>query len=258
MKMTCTKKAKTALTAMLSLAAWICLSHYAHASLIVSHGGATDPATEGWTENGGDANISKTALSPDGTTGTDAWQIEDNSTGKFLYYAYELSEAQKTDAKDQGWEMAVTLRMPDSGQTASPAVGFDYIGLGTESKNAYRAFFGTTAGGDTEVRLGKNSTESDVVATLTGLDYHDYLFAFDPSTGDVSFSIDGTVEVAQVSLFELNSAKDPQIRFGSLSSADTGTGNWNEAQFTIIPEPASALLLALGAVALLKRRARRA
>jgi len=215
---------------------------------VITHSGANDPVGEGWTKNAG-ANTSASALSPDGTTGKDAWQVVDNGTqsGEFHLYEFTLSATQLTAATNQGWELSATLRLPTSDQTTDEGVSFDF-GFGGKT---YRAMFGTTSGGDTQVSV-KGDSDSD--ATLTGLGYHNYLFAFDPVTDQVSFSIDGVEQDAEVVGF--TGGVDSRIRFGSLGSTETGTGNWNAVSFAIVPTPA-ALPAGLGLMSLMMLRRRR-
>jgi len=228
----------------------------AQGAMVVTHTGANDPTTEGFTLSNPSSTNSASALTPDGTTGLDAWQIVDNDSGAsnaFILYEHTLTGSQLTDATNDGWRLSAKVRVPNADETPGAAIGFDFFFDG----KFFRVALGSTAGGDTLVDvLASNGTFTNV-DTLTGLNYHDIVLDYDPVADEVDLLIDNTLAANNLAGFTPGGSPPPgRLRFGSLSSTDTGTGNWNQVQFTIVPEPASLALLGLGGLCMLGGRFR--
>jgi len=228
----------------------------AQGAMVVTHTGANDPTTEGFAFNNPSSTNSASALTPDGTTGLDAWQIVDNDSGAgnaFILYEHTLTGSQLTDATNDGWRLSAKVRVPNADTPASSATAFDFFFDG----EFFRVALGSTSDGDTLVEVLNSSGAFDNVDTLTGLDYHDIVLEFDPVADEVDLLIDNTPAADNLAGFNPSGSPPPgRLRFGSLSSTDTGTGNWNQVQFAIVPTPA-ALPAGLGLMSLMMLRRRR-
>jgi hypothetical protein len=219
------------------------LAQTASAQIIFSHSGTADPTTEGWTlfqsgtgQNAGPIN-----------EGAPAWQVEDYSNDGFTYYAITPSAATVNAALSQGWTLTARVRLPqisDGNAGGSPGLAF------MTDNRLFAMHLGTELNGDPLIYLpgsGFYFTDLD-----TG--FHTYQFTYNPQSQSASFSIDG---VERVGVYEGQAGSfTPALWFGARSLTDTGVGQFNSVQMTVVPEPeayAAVAGLALVALAVARR-----
>jgi len=222
------------------------------ADVIFGHYGATDPETEGWDADP-EVGTSVTPVGPildDG--GYDAWFINDvvsSSSGSSGGYWGVLDETQSTQAATDGWKLRTTVRVANV-----PDVGYGSV--------AVYFFDGAT---QWYLDFETDATGQQIVTAVTalgfaGIDYnsgsggyHSYEIVYDPLAGNADVFVDG---VEQISDWEGMSTaiNENRFKFGSGCSLDVGQGNYSLVEFEIVPEPATLTLLALGALAALRRR----
>lgn len=231
----------------------------AQAAPIVNHSGSADPTTQGWTfETLGTGTINKGGITNDG--GFDAWYNHDAATNDYGLYYRDFTSGEKADLIANDWTAQMRMRNPNTSDSAGGAVALD-VNLGNGAKRFY-VYFGTQADGNPTWDLaGNDSLGNDLsLQARTGLGggYHLYEFRYDAATQTADFYVDGTIAVADMPGVSGNGWGLGRVQWGSGSGGDTGQGNYNLVTLSlgVVPEPASASLLAVGALSLIGRRRR--
>ena len=220
--------------------------------LIAVHQGDADPTTEGfslWAFNGG---ISASAIPND--MGLPAWSITSTTPGsQQAAYLASLSPSQETALVTDGFTMSLEARAVSGPVYSSPGnqpIDAAIVGLGSVR---YDLELGLNANGDTVAILassvGVNGDGSFNVpgpsVTLPGNGYHLYQLALNPSTHTADLYIDGVDRIQGYAGHTDNLFTG--FYFGALNH---GTGNFNlaglETGFTVVPEPSSLVLGAIG------------
>ncbi|MEM8637664.1 MAG: S8 family serine peptidase [Cyanobacteria bacterium P01_G01_bin.54] len=204
-----------------------------------SHSGSNDPVTEGWALRiqGVDDGQMLTAAVDD--QGVEVWGMGDRSPTSGTYYYKNISLAETTAAREQGWKLSTDLRVLDAADAPDGSIYATY----RDGFTAYTITWGSDAEGNTLLRwqtdLGpKTVTLDNVLAD----EYHNYAFEFDPETDTVSVEVDGaTVEQLSGLTGHIASgqsgwnAENRGIAWGSgLSSADVGEAHWQSFDFEIL------------------------
>lgn len=228
-------------------------SSAATADVLFHYSGPTDPVSQGWTASAAASGISVGSLPNDNGTGVDAWFVEDTSTavGSFFGYSQTLNSSQLTTAASDGWTLRARLRVANDGDSVGNqgSVMVDFINGTTQ----YGMAFGSQLDGDPVISLPDSNVDqfSGLSFTLEGggNGYHLYELVYDPVADSADLFVNG---IERISNYTGRSGGLESVRFGALSSLDTGQGNYNLIQFevgpTAIPEPTSLWLLAGGAV----------
>lgn len=233
----------------------------AQAAPIVNHSGSADPTTEGWTfETLGTGTINKGPITNDAGSGYDAWYVHDASADYGIYYQL-FTAGQKADLVANDWTAQMRMRNPNNSDAAGGGVAFD-VNLGSGGKRFY-VYFGTQADGNPTWDLAGNyaadNTDIPLLARVgLGGGYHLYEFRYNATTTTADFYVDGTIAVAGLAGVSGAGGGNGRVQFASGAGGDQGQGNYNLVTLSlgVVPEPASASLLAIGGLSLLGRRRR--
>ena len=199
---------------------------------------APSPAAMGWTAGLPTSDVGSflsEAVSPDGTTGFNAWRMADNSTasGQYLTWNKALTTEQLSAAMANGWTLAARLREvnPSGNKRRSVALRF-----GNGSKY-WQLLLMTNASGELVASL---FGASENVVTLTGVDpaaYHEHQLIYDPSTATAQYYVDG--QLWRSALAGYNSSVSG-VQWGTSSGSGKGDGYWNQVSLVIHDPPAGA------------------
>ena len=205
-------------------------------------GTAPEPLTEGWSPGAPPAdaaNFVSEGVSPDGTTGFNAWRMLDNSTagGQFLTWNREFTVEEQTTAWTNGWNLRARLRVADpvAGNAGSNSVVLLYgnnsvVPAGTARR--FILFLDVNASGVLVASLAGGPT-----VTLTGVDpalHHVHEFDFDPATRTATYLVDGT---SRATGYAGTGTNFNGVQWGTGSSGGRGDGYWNSVSFTIRAAP---------------------
>jgi hypothetical protein len=208
-----------------------------HASVLMQHSGATDPINEGWvgTSGAGPGSLpaGDVATGSIDDNGTAAWFVDDSSTrpyGMYLYY-HEMDNSDVVDGLNRGWSMDVTLRVVDIPDTVDASV----LSAVSYNNHIFSLSFGSQADGDPIVRLGR-AGGPEYVLEGAGDGYHNYSLRYDPEHHNADLFVDG-IEVLSDFEGTSYSLSVSRLMWGSLSSFDTGHGNFSDVTFAIGTHP---------------------
>ena len=205
-------------------------------------GAAPEPLTEGWSPGAPPtdaANFISADVSPDGTTGFNAWRMLDNSTagGQFLTWNRPFTVEEQTAAWTNGWNLRARLRVADpvAGNAGSNSVVLLYgndsvVPAGTARR--FILFLDVNAAGVLVASLAGGPT-----VTLTGVDpalHHVHEFDFDPATRTAAYLVDGT---SRATGYAGTGTNFNGVQWGTGSSGGRGDGYWNSVTFTIRDAP---------------------
>lgn len=232
-----------------SVCSFLLVVGMSYGAMVVQHVGATDPTTEGWTLNGNGAQAS--ALTPDAGYGVNAWATADTLNSE-CSYQFTPTAQQTSDALTLGYTLSATLRLPDANMGMGD-IGNLYVKL---NGNRYVVLFSTDANAIPTLYVW-NSAHSYVNTsyTLSSAGYHTYSLVHDGATGKADLLVDGAVVMDDMSP-DIDDVSDKVI-FGNGSSAASGRqSNWSAVEFSIVPEPATMVVLTLGGLFSVLRRRR--
>lgn len=228
----------------------------ANATVIISHLGANDPTTEGWTQNGSDPLVNVGPSINDGGTGLDAWIVDDNGTssGDFTSYSASLTAPEVTEAFSRGWILSGTIRVADANDSLDQAISL-LLNTGTQR---YHLTFGSDSDGDAivqvcETGLCESGDGTSFTSEGLGSAFIEYELIYNPIAGNADLFVNGVEQISDYT--GIASATPARVLFGSSSSNDTGDGRFNAVQFTIVPTPSAvfSILLGLGILGYRKR-----
>ncbi|MDR1282925.1 MAG: hypothetical protein LBK99_19195 [Opitutaceae bacterium] len=239
--------------AFAAMVAMVAITTIAPAQVLVSHTGAADPTSEGWTATG-------TASLGSANNASTAWSINDSTNGS-LHYDRALSTDEQTNAASAGWILSVTIVVTDSSNTHNFTRYVDFVDA--VNKARWGLDFGSDANGNINVFL--RGTEKSV--QLPDTNAHTFSLVYNPSggtggSGSASLFIDGS---ATASLTDYTGNKDASIsssliRWGSTATNPTGSADYLAVSFAIttIPETARVatifgMTIAIAGVALRRR-----
>ena len=194
---------------------------------------APDPVTQGWTfvdPSGG--LVTAGDLSPDGSTGLNAWFIDDQVTfnGGRAHHAALFTPQNLQDAFVKGWSLTMRMRMLSSSGLDN---FYEYATGTTSSDDRYLLFFEVQG---TDILANALLTGQTFLCT-GGHDgaYHTYTLTKAPGALDASFEFDGA-SMGTVSRAGANvHAPDGGVHWGSGSSGATMRAHYNFVQFRIGP-----------------------
>ncbi len=237
----------------------------AHAAVILSHSGSTNPVTEGWTLNKGtNVDINAGAYN-DG--GVQTWQINNVNTTPGthqLYYNATINNDLST-----GWKLDLSLKSvgvnlsPGAQSTVLFVSEYDASGnkLTGNNRISYQIYFGTTATGALRIQIVVGGVATNVTYTASGT-YQTLSLAWNPGDVGATLSVDGTAVKTGFMGDALSSSARSNLSWGNLatSTATNRSTNWESIQFSVVPEPSSLILFgaAAGALALARARFRKA
>lgn len=225
--------------------ALILATHCYSQELVARHIGSANPTNEGFSI----IRSGTTSLSPvTGDQGFDAWRIGLNSQSQISQYHKSFTQQQLDNAAN-GWILSLTARIaPPFNQ---PSYGI--FGEFSDGWLTYSLQLGASPNGDPIVRFG-NTVYNHVGG---GAGYHNYQLKYNPISSVSSLWIDGSEKLSGLTV----------MTYGGLQGLTWGSGQnqysslvsfWNEASFTIIPEPSSVALFGLASsIAAFVRRKQR-
>ena len=219
----------------LTLAAALCIAAptFAGTQLAVYDAGtagnpavAPDPATVGWTliyPLG--TGVTLIDVSPDGTTGLNAWQIDDagTATGERAHYEMLFTPQQNADAAAQGWVYEADMRMLN-------ASGRDVLFEYANGTDRYSIFY-TISGNDVIADLWLSGGTTYVCTNAMDGNYHSFKYVLAAGAIDADFYYDGTLLGTLPSSGNLTGAPAGGVSFGTGSSGATGGANFNFVSF---------------------------
>lgn len=210
------------------------------AGLVALHRGATDPTKEGWVQIGGNRDHTFSPVFNDQGT-TDAWKIDTRSDGGDGKYHFYLEQDQVSDILTSGWSLQATVRLLDVGLPEGQFLIF------RTGNYEYRLGFGTDSNGDPVV---ENTYVGGSVTVPNGAGmYHTYELR-STSRARAELYIDGTLAARRWAPYSY--AITPAVVFGDVfgSRSIGGDANYAYVAFEAVPEPPSAWLVAVAAMAL--------
>ena len=218
----------------------------AQSATLVSHIGANNPLTEGFSNPQNSGAITVGPLLND--QGWNAWSID--SGGANFNYKYSLSPDAATSANALGWRLKMNLRLVDIPDVADFGVYADFASIA----GVYQMGFGVQSDGDPVLQLITDGSPLVYSLEMGGSGYHSYEIYFNPLTDSADVHIDGVLRVAG---WQGRSIPVPgaQANFGSFF--EPGHANWNEFTFAIVPEPGSGLLVILGFIGVARKLLKR-
>lgn len=194
---------------------------------------APDPTTQGWTlvdPSGGQVLL--TDVSPDGATGLNAWQVDDQVTfnGGRAHYAKLCDAGELASIAADGFEYELEMRMLDG---FSNDIFFEFATGTAGAAHRYLIMF-AISGADV---LANDALSGNSLVCAGGFDgnYHTFTIRRGPEASglDAEFLFDGNVIGT---LFRANSngnAPNGGVHWGSGSSNATGTANVHRVSFKI-------------------------
>jgi len=224
---------------LLAAALIAALSAPAGAQIIASYDAGTagnppiapTPVSQGWTRvdtSGG--SITETDVSPDGSTGLNAWNIDDQTSGLGgLVYKTLFTQQQMDAAFTMGWWMSTDMRMIHG---ATQAVVLHYSTGLLPSDDLYQLYF-AVSGNDVIV----NASGTGYITCPNGFDgnYHEFAVRKWPLESDAELLYDGVVLGVVGRIPSTSNASPGGMAFGTLAAAGSGSANWNVVGFEIMP-----------------------
>lgn len=201
--------------------------------------GPPDPASaEGgsWVVNiGTDPLLITNAVLDDFGTGLHAWEVTDQTTGasQFIQFNAPMTAEQQAAARANGWVMSVRGRFANDFGSSFSVMSQ----AGDQAGNRVLLWFDIDAGGSLVVRP---QGSADITLTEPGfgiLEYHLHQIVWDPTRTNASYYFDGQLVLrdwpGDVSAFTY-----PGVQWGTGSSANQGSMNFNLVEFKVVEPPA--------------------
>jgi hypothetical protein len=221
-----------------------------NADYIFQHVGSNDPTTEGWSEyvfsNGPVAG----PVINDQNTGIDAWSITGGKSNYLMYYILPNTQ-ELNEAAIYGWTFTVNMSFPviRSGESLFFDINLPNTSRPVTSTVGYTFTSNTDLSGHLYLYALQDSTVSIQIQNPTA--YHLFQLRFDPNSKSAGLFFDGNSEATNL----VGASGNPTIDWGMNGTGSTTERvNFNLVQFSVVPEPSTLALLAVGAVGLLARR----
>ncbi|NLX24325.1 MAG: hypothetical protein GXY55_21975 [Phycisphaerae bacterium] len=214
-----------------------------HAGVLAEHSGSADPATELGLAASGDTGNGWAV--DDG--GVAAWAIVDNSTSP-LTYQHAMTASELADAAAYGWSVTASLKLLDVNKPYNDSVMI-YARI-NDLRHVVQ--FSTDDAAVPTVRIhGSNGWVNEYTVGSAG--YHEYKLIYDPVSDSSDFFVDGIERLTNIPIDHDDGTN--YVYFGSALAGDTGQGAYYSAfELATIPEPLTAAFLALGGLALVRKR----
>jgi len=219
---------------------------------VLLHYGATNPELEGWEPDPG-IGTGVTTVAPilnDG--GYDAWFVSDNAAsvnGSSDGYWGSLTPAQKAVADTWGWRFRSRLRVANAPDTGLGSVAIYYF----DGITQWLLDFESGPAGEQIVTAVSGTGFSGISFNTGSPGYHLYEMVYDPTSGTTDVLVDGIERIWNWTGIS-NPIQTGRFKFGSASSPDSGQGNYNTVEFSVVPIPSSFLLVATGGLSILLAR----
>lgn len=195
---------------------------------------APDPTAQGWTVNdGGAGNTVLVDVSPDGTTGLNAWKVDDafTSSGSRADYRFLLTPAELQGASARGWEYRTSMRMLHS---SGIDVVFEYATGQSSSDERYLVFF-EVSGADVLAQMWTSGLTYTCAGAMDG-GYHTFTIRRPPGLAvDAEFFYDGQV-LGPMPAGGSNAGAPPGgVSWGTGSSGGMGGAHFHSVELTLGP-----------------------
>ncbi len=201
-----------------------------HAGLEENPTLAPSPAILGW--NGLNPtndlqNFENSPVSPDGSTGLNAWRTLDNSnaTSQFITWTHPINSQDHASATQHGWTLAARVRITDpaANNASGRSATFSY---GNGSRR-WLLFFDINANGQLVVDLwGTSSAVTTIILNDLNADaYHEHKLVWNPVTNQTNYLVN---DVLRHSGYNGATSSFNGVRFGTESSGGRGDAHWNE------------------------------
>ena len=188
---------------------------------------APDPQTQGWGLVDPSAGMVIFGdVSPDGATGVNAWNIDDDVTftGGRGHYAGFFTAEELDDVFALGWELSSTLRLIDT----SGLDIFVEFATGTAGTDDRYLMFFTISGND--VIVSDLAGNSFPCPNGNDGDFHDYALLKAPAAVDAEFVYDGLSLGVWTAAGSSGSAPQGGVHWGSGSSAATAQAHFQHVE----------------------------
>ncbi|MCK5000429.1 MAG: hypothetical protein KAS23_12885, partial [Anaerohalosphaera sp.] len=199
---------------------------------------APDPQMQGWTYTNTDPldpDLTTGAVSPDVTTGLNAWNVTDNTTASNTkaYYEASLNSVEQAEANENGWVMKASVRHLDNFETSYAT----YVQYSDQNKHRFLIWFSIDTVGNLSVTLsGSGGGTYSLTTDGNGADsYHEYKVEYNTSEAVAAFSVDSVIYNSSWTGETSTYAPVSGVRFGSGSSGNKGSTNYNKVTFEILP-----------------------
>jgi lysophospholipase L1-like esterase len=190
-----------------------------------TNGVAPDPVSLGWTKSGTGGTVG--GVSPDGATGLNAWNVNDNTTGAIgQAYNTNLTAAQHAIVTTNGWEFRVKLRMTN-GYSAGGSMYLQY----NNGSARWLYFVDVTTGGALTVQTFSPAQTLTVQPVHDGA-YHEFVLTKFVTNSSATLRMDGNL-VTTIGTFSAGGLAG--ISFGAGSTGGDGSANFHNVQFTSLP-----------------------
>jgi hypothetical protein len=174
--------------------------------------------------------LSATAVSPDGATDLNAWNITDHTTqtGQSIDYRWAFPKESRDFARTNGWRFRVRARFVDDFNTTTALLML----YGDSSSRNYYIFFDVSG-----IDLDLNAALSGSITTnltafgVGAFDYHTHEIVFYPDTQQASYYFDGALISSGWSGTTPSTYIGPG--FGAAASTGMGSMNYNQVQFDV-------------------------
>jgi hypothetical protein len=231
----------------------------AQAFLLIKHEGATDPLTEGFpaASSAFGQTFTTNALTPDGSTGFNAWEIKSDSPyvgggglSSFAVYIHNWSPSELASISTLPRLVQMRLRVVDPNDVVDSGMQAGWSFGGKE----YYVGFGSAANGDPIVGLGSTFTSYPQQYTVTGAAGQYVLYELKDYDADGTFRLFANGFDTGLNTSGASSSQN-RVFFGDgdASAGAFGHANWNLLLIDV-PEPTSAALAGLGLLVLLRKR----
>lgn len=174
------------------------------------------------------------AVSPDGTTGLNAWRMLDNSTttSAFAFWSKGLNATQLGNAGTYGWRLSANVRIVDPVASNAGAVS-NVLLFGNNTGKRWILFFDIDASGNLTTNLF-NTTTITVATGASATAYHLHEMVYSPTTQTVEYFVDG---VSKATGYAGTTGTFNGVQWGNGSSGGRGDSYWNTVTLTITDPP---------------------
>lgn len=207
---------------------------------------APSPSLTGWTPgvpSSDTNNFASEPVSPDGSTGYNAWRMLDNSTtaSQFITWTHSIASSNHTAATANGWTLAARLRVLDP--VATNAGSRTVVCIYGNGSKRWGLFFDIDPSGI----LVASFVDGGTTIPLPAFDptaHHEHQLIYDPARDTTDYFING--ELVHIGYSGASSSFNG-VQWGTGSSGGRGKGLWNQVAFVInsaaISNPAPAVTL---------------
>jgi|GEM_PF-4359958 len=206
-------------------AAFLLLSNYGLAQVVVRHEGAKDPELQGFSLASVGYPLVGGVMGQDGY---DAWFTQSRTTSEFISYRYFFGGDESESAMQLGFSISAKARFAELSDDSKML-----LMLRTDGKRFYLWLTATTAG---NLLIGGDGL-APFTYEVDPFSYHDYALVYEAASHTAAFWINGS-PIATLGGFSHTSPTPVLAQFGNSAESITHT-YWHQVTVAIIPEPAA-------------------